>query len=334
MLVFLIEAACITCEQEKKERDHSGIYCLNILQTEMILVQTGNKVTFTTQTDILVDGTGTATGDTLLLTANTFTGEAFTALIVFSPDGHSFSGHYQVADTTGTVKQEGLLTGSKGNCVTYDINANGIPEFITEDFMDLTVIERISRFRSGIGHSSTDGFETCRSMKHYYAPYEAYRENNTVGLFAPVTGTIISVPNDGHGISIGLKNKQIHICPDDQPAFLIVLFHCDLLSSAIQEGKKVQAGELLGYARMYYEDLNEHADNFDVAVWVNTPSGPRMISYFETMQDAVFASYIARGAVSRQDFIITRQERDADPLQCDGEAFLNSGQPENWVVLH
>ena len=84
---------------------------------------------------------------------------------------------------------------------------------------------------------------------------------------------------------------------------------------------------------MYYEDLDEYATSFDIAVWVNTPSGLKLVPYFDTLKDAVFNNYIARGASSRQDFTITKEERDADPLECAGESFLTSGNIENWVTL-
>jgi hypothetical protein len=170
-------------------------------------------------------------------------------------------------------------------------------------------------------------------MKHYYNPYPVFRQNNTVEIFSPVNGTIVSVVNDGHGASIGLTNKEIQIKPHDQPAFVFILYHCDLASADVAAGEKVGAGDLIGYARMYYEDLDQYATSFDIAVWVNTPSGMRLISYFDTMKDDLFNDYVSRGVTSRQDFMITRDARDADPLQCSGETFLTAGDIENFVSL-
>ena len=53
----------------------------------------------------------------------------------------------------------------------WDVDANGIPKFVTSDHIELSKIEKISKFRSGIGHDFSDNFESCRSMKHYYCPY-------------------------------------------------------------------------------------------------------------------------------------------------------------------
>ena len=38
--------------------------------------------------------------------------------------------------------------------------------------------------------------------------------------------------------------------------------------------------------------------------------------------------------LSRDDFIIPREARDADPLTCEGEEFTVGGNLENWVVLN
>ena len=37
---------------------------------------------------------------------------------------------------------------------------------------ELDKIDKISKFRSGIGHDYWDDFENCRSMKHYFFPYD------------------------------------------------------------------------------------------------------------------------------------------------------------------
>lgn len=337
LMIFLIILSIITafaaCENEKSGTDYSGIYCLNVQNMEMTIIQKGDEVTFSMQQDILVNGTGTIKGDTLILTANTSADELFLCYLTFSEDGHGFTGPYQVTDINNIITSEGILQGDKGECSKYDIETKGIPKFIEKDFTQLSDIEMISKFRSGFGHSYTDGSETCRSMKHYYNPYENYRENNTVEIYSPVNGTIVSVLSDGFGASIGLKNKQIQIRPDDQPAFICTIFHCDLTSAEITTGRKVLAGELLGYARLFYDDLEQYATSFDIAMWVNTPSGMRLVSYFDTMKDAVFNNYISRGAISRQDFVITKELRDADPLECDGESFITNGQLENWVTL-
>jgi len=228
-----------------------------------------------------------------------------------------------------------LLTGCVlyyGN--TFDIDTYGIPRFVRNDFTQLGKITKISRFRSAAGHDYSDDFESCRNMKHYYAPYDKYRVNNEIEIYSPVDGVIHSIIKEGHGASKGLINQQVRIQSSEYPAFVFVLFHIDLISLDISKGKKLQAGELIGHARMYYPDINDYGGSFDIAVWVNTPSGIRNISYFDTMADTLFSNYIARGAKSRDDFIISKEARDADPLTCDGQRFTSNGKLENWFTLN
>jgi len=332
--IFLVQCRPVQGDLNQDEvPDYSGIYCLNMQNLEMTITQTGSSVTFSLQSDLLTDGMGTISGDILQLTAVTTGAANFSANLAFMEAGARFSGPFEIKDATGITLMDGILLGDKGECPEYDITVNGVPRFVSADFTELAKIEQISKFRSGFGHSYTDGFETCRSMKHYYNPYEMYRQNQTVEIYAPVTGIITSISDDGHGASLGLTNKQIQIRPEAQPAFTFVLFHTDLASVEIVTGKQIKAGELLGYARLYYEDLDEHATSFDIAVWVNTPSGSRLVSYFDTLADGVFDAYISRGATSRQDFIITQAERDTDPLECSGEAFITSDGLVNWVIL-
>ena len=53
------------------------------------------------------------------------------------------------------------------------------------------------------------------------------------------------------------------------------------------------------------------------------------------MTDAVFAEYQARGVSSRAAAIITKAERDADPIPCASEGqFTVHGKLADWVVLN
>jgi hypothetical protein len=51
------------------------------------------------------------------------------------------------------------------------------------------------------------------------------------------------------------------------------------------------------------------------------------------MPDAIFADWQARGVEDRDALILSREARDADPLRCDGEAFLTAGTLPAWVTL-
>lgn len=330
--LLLTGSLFILCERD--DEDFTGIYCLNLQNLEMRIDQNGTDLTFSLNSDLLNNGSGTVSGDTLILTALTSGAEFFSARLIFTENRDSFNGTFVITNPEGQSALEGILIGNKGGCAEYDIVTKGIPQFVEKDFTQLNKIEKISKFRSGFGHSYTDGNEACRSMKHYFDPFLQFRDNNTVEIYSPVDGIITSVLDDGYGASIGLKNKEVQIKSDDQPAFVFILFHCDIISETIEAGKKVQAGELLGYGRLYYEDLQQFVTSFDIAVSVNTPAGMRLISYFEVLSNQVFKEYISRGVNLRSDFIITRETRDASPLQCDGETFLNDGTLENWVILN
>lgn len=71
----------------------------------------------------------------------------------------------------------------------------------------------------------------------------------------------------------------------------------------------------------------------DVAVELATPLGLRLVSYFDAMSDSVFAAYQSRGVASPNAPVISASERNAQPLTCDGEAFLDAGSIATWVDL-
>jgi len=75
----------------------------------------------------------------------------------------------------------------------------------------------------------------------------------------------------------------------------------------------------------------------DIAVQTGGFGNRQFISYFSVMSDQLFAKYQNRGLDSRNDVIISRAERDADPLQCAGEQFAknyDSGDsPGHWFYL-
>jgi hypothetical protein len=77
----------------------------------------------------------------------------------------------------------------------------------------------------------------------------------------------------------------------------------------------------------------------DVAVWVATPGGRRrLVSFFDTMTDALFAVYQARGAASRAEFILGAEARNAEnasgAVSCDATgSYSRPGALPAWVML-
>jgi hypothetical protein len=203
---------------------------------------------------------------------------------------------------------------------TYDIKSNGIPQFVQSDYIESAKIERISRFRSGAGHDYSDDFESCRSMKHYFQP-----SNNvnwaSIQIRSPVAGTVSRLDQERSAGS----GTQIRIKSSDFPAFYFILFHVQT-NNPVSVGAFLSAGQLLGtHVGMQTSS--------DIAVGVNTPTGWKLISYFEVMTDSLFAMYQSRGMNSRTNAIISKEARDGDPLTCIGEAFQGPGTLPNWVTL-
>lgn len=201
---------------------------------------------------------------------------------------------------------------------TYDVDANGIPRFVYINYIELAKIYRISKFRSGIGHDYSDDFESCRSMKHYFRP-KASLDWSKVKIFSPLDGTISRLTEDGTG-------SQVRIKSEEYPAFFFIIFHVNL-SSPLNVGDVVTEGQMLG-THIGSQTMS------DIAVGVNTPDGWKLVSFFEVITDPVFQDYKARGLSSRNAAIISKAARDADPLTCQGENFVNSGNLVNWVTLN
>lgn len=202
---------------------------------------------------------------------------------------------------------------------TYDVVGRGIPQFVGQRHMALANIDRISRFRSAVGHSYTDSAEQCRSMKHYFTP-KGTTIPATLLIYSPVDGTVRTYDPESSGFGF-----QINIQPTAQPAFRVIVFHVTP-SIPVAVGTNVSAGQLLGTHYGIQTDS-------DVAVSVNTPQGYRLVSWFDVITDTLFQEYRASGVIARDDMIISRAARDADPLTCNGETFTTTGTLANWVAL-
>jgi hypothetical protein len=176
----------------------------------------------------------------------------------------------------------------------------------TADYIEIAKIERVSRFRSGIGHDYSDPYESCRSMKHYFDPREY-----PVRIFSPVDGEIEYLREEWAGTQIGIRSGSR----------TFIIFHVTV-SPPLVVGDVVAAGQQLG------THVGDQTMS-DIAV----REGDRYISYFETLDDAVFAEYQSRGVISRDTMIISQAERDRDPLECNGETFTTQGTIENWVNI-
>ena len=216
-----------------------------------------------------------------------------------------------------------ISTNAGAGLATYDVNSNGIPILVQSDYIELSKITGISRFRSGMGHDYSDDFEQCRSMKHYFI-VDPSVDGSLVGIFAPVTGTIVNefaetTPNSG---------TQVWITPTNYPAFTIVLFHVNVTNS-LPNGSLVTNGQPIGLFGGEPGGVNAS----DIAIKVQTPTGMKLLSYFNVMSTNVLSSYQARGVTNVTEMIITKAQRDADPLDCSGETFASMGTITNLINL-
>jgi hypothetical protein len=201
----------------------------------------------------------------------------------------------------------------------WDIDKDGIPKFVNTNYIELSKIDSISKFRSSVGHDYSDSYEQCRSMKHYFMPKTSV-DWAKVKIYSPVSGTITRVEQEWDG-------TKIEIASDDYPAFRISIFHINLQGTRNVDDK-ISAGELLG------THINSQTYS-DVSVIVNDPAKQgRMVSWFDVITDNVFSQYTARGINSRTEMIISKSERDAYTLTCNGDTFTSGDPLERWVYLN
>jgi len=230
------------------------------------------------------------------------------------------------------------------------IDLSDLPQFATTNFTDLDKIQKISRFRSAIGHDYADGRDKDNdgnaiecSMKHYVYPEVAYYGSTSeVEIYAPFDGTIWFIEVAGPRVP-GRANSgtRLRIRSASYGNISAYFFHVRTIPSifllsweaetaSYDVNIPVSAGQLLGYADLDSEGESSTAD-FDVAVWVDDPIGTSLstalISIFEIMDDSLFASYEAKGLSSREGMVISAEYRIANPV--------NWANPEatDWFVL-
>lgn len=155
-------------------------------------------------------------------------------------------------------------------------------------------------------------------MKHYFKP-KGNVNWGSIMISSPVKGTVVRIDEEWAGTQLRIRSEQY-------PAFYFIIFHISL-TNPLKVGDVVAEGQQLG---THFGAQTQS----DMAVGVSTPNGWKLISYFDVMTDQLFQTYQARGVISRSDLIITREARDADPLNCSGETFGTSGTIENWITLN
>lgn len=202
----------------------------------------------------------------------------------------------------------------------YNSASYGLPKFILKDYIELDKIDSISRFRSGAGHDYSDDYESCRSMKHYFRPKET-EDWSAVKIFSPVNGIVTNTFPE----SIG--GNQIAISPLGMPAFNIIIFHVNY-TMPVNIGDTLLSGQQIG-------THTGPQTGSDIAIQIYAPNNTiQKVSYFDVMTDKLFACYMSKGIMSREELIIPKADRDADPLlPCNGYQFFVQGIIQNWIGL-
>ena len=226
------------------------------------------------------------------------------------------------AGANGNSNNSNNSGSNKAQFATFDPDMP--PQFITADFVDPSKIFLVSKFRSGIGHDYSVGTpETCRSMKHYLsamdpdAPdYKIEGGGSKDAMPLAVNGIDVPIYSPADGLASiesydnVLLNRAVAIAPMSQPGVNIRLMHVTPLNS-LKNGQKVKAGQQVGMVL--------RNQSFDVAIDVQVKDAKykgRNVSVFMAMTNKVFAEWQKRGAVSRDQFVLTKAFVDAHPWKC------------------
>ena len=242
----------------------------------------------------------------------------------------------------GLFKDNGISLPNKISSQSSDKSQTGLsslPRFVHHNCIELEKIAKISKFRSGVGHDFSRGnneTNSCRSMKHYFEPvgidelfWSRYHNGNIsrsdwpeVRYFAPVSGTITDMRPARN--MFGEKENQFILVSEEYPDIRFGFFHV-ITKDGLDAGSRIKAGELLGTI--------SPGNSGEIAVSVNAGSDEQLISFFELVDSTAFSEYSSRGIKSTDELIITKRERDKNPLYCDDKEpfrFIGSSNiPDN-----
>jgi len=231
----------------------------------------------------------------------------------------------------------------------YDLSSDGVPIFINSHFVDLDKIEYVKRFRSGFGTNSPDYFESCRCMHNSFIPFQKYWGlDNEIEIYSPINGVItqvIPLPVNGSGkwvLADENSATRVYIQSEEYPDFIVQIRPIDLRITDIKSGMKVSEGQLIGYATWA---SNTFLQTPCISIGIDTRICPdanlKRLSYFDVITDDLFEDFIDRGATSREQFIISKEDRNNDPLVCVYPSdelttfsfIFEKGNIKNWVYL-
>lgn len=222
---------------------------------------------------------------------------------------------------------------------------NAPPPQITANFTELDKIEKISKYRSCAGHTTVpqDMSEMKRSMKHYFWVKPEFLGGETVKIFAPYDGYVSVLRQDSQeGLEgeIWIAPKDIFVILPPIGRWMFSVQHINI-RDGLKQGGEVKAGDLIGYGAL----SANNRDTFDIVFAkgsivpkkIDNWRGPfsQLSSVFDHMSDEVFSRYSKKGIASKEELIISKDQRDKNPCVYKeaGPYFLNQYDPTNWAVL-
>lgn len=231
-----------------------------------------------------------------------------------------------------------------GILLLFILARKATPPQIVANIVDVDKIEKISKYRSCAGHTTVpqNEREMKRSMKHYFSVKPEYRGDKMVEIYAPYNGFVtVSRQDQAEGLE-----GEIWIVPDDKfvmfppiDRWMFSVQHINI-REGLKRGSKVKSGELIGYGA-----VSANRSTFDV-IYGKGAIKPKMIdnwngpfsdldSVFNQMSADVLAQYRGNKINSKEDFIITQEERAEDPCvyKDNGPYFINQDDSKNWVAL-
>jgi hypothetical protein len=218
------------------------------------------------------------------------------------------------------------IFGGSGSGFVQSFDPNNIPKVARFNFSELDKVGRTSKFRSVTGHDfsfNTSEYDptgmNCRSMKHYMVPVGVPRENAiyhltphtfewmSIKFFAPADGIIGDVV---HSQSHGEPESQFTVGSTEYPGYFFGFYHVKL-DPSLSDGSEVKAGQQIG-------TLGNEESYAEISVEARINSREiHLLSFLEVATDEVFEEYKERGVNAVSDVIITKEERDANPIACD-----------------
>jgi len=214
--------------------------------------------------------------------------------------------HYETSFQIGRQSQP-----SNQKSMASMLSVGGDEQFITSNPVDLSQINRISKFRSCIGHdysgtNSEGQQESNRSMKHYVEPINSLAgTSGKLQVFAPFDGKITQAKSEGRGQQVWISTSN---------GWHFIFFHIDLLEQ-FSDGSSVNSGEHIGYA-----NLLMGAANFDIGLKQFGPGKQVFNSPFLYMDSTVLDEYLEKG-LTPEDVIISKFERDSNPCNFAEESY-------------